>query len=51
MLNIFREFLTSHHQQQVKIDKLQETKLDFTYQKGKTYFLNLVAVTELDVVS
>ena len=31
VLNIFREFLTSHHQQLVKIDTLQETKLDFTY--------------------
>ena len=38
VLNIFREFLTSYHQQLVKIDTLQETKLDFTYQKGKTYF-------------
>ena len=31
VLNIFREFLTSHHQQLVKFDTLQETKLGFTY--------------------
>ena len=31
VLNIFREYKISLHQQLVKIDTLQETKLDFTY--------------------
>ena len=36
-LNIFREYKISLHQQLVKIDTLQKTKVDFTYQKETNF--------------
>ena len=41
MLNIFREYLSSHHQQLVKNNELQIEKKVFPYQTEKTFFKKL----------